>query len=266
MYVLTSPAYNPGFFSVFNSVLGSLHFYELEQWQGLEVDFQDRGLYYDKKYGPNWWSYYFEPLGLTKNSCDECKKFPTYKKIIFALVSQFEITREEGKRLIDQYIRIKPNIQEKINIFMHEHDFKNFYMIGIHYRGTDKVNEAPAVSYEEAIESIKKVIEVNASKPTKIFIATDDGIFLKEATQQFPTKVCAIDTIRSENGKPPHITNRTENYKKGQDALIDCFLLSQCNILIKCASNLSDCSMKFNPTIPVIHLSNSFAQKAVQYD
>ena len=51
-------------FSVFLTVVGFLHFYEQEGWDGARVDFRKEGLYYDPRIGSNWWEYYFEPIVL----------------------------------------------------------------------------------------------------------------------------------------------------------------------------------------------------------
>jgi hypothetical protein len=50
-------------------------------------------------------------------------------------------------------------------------------------------------------------------------------------------------------------------YKKGEDAVIDCVLLSRCSKLYKMASNLSDTSCKFNPLISVTNLNKSNSEK-----
>jgi hypothetical protein len=94
----------------------------------------------------------------------------------------------------------------------------------------------------------------------KIFVATDEEPFLEFMQKKFPGKVAAIDAIRSKNGAPIH-TSARNGYKKGEDALIDCILLSKCSKLYKMASNLSDVSMRFNPFVPVIHLNTCVYEK-----
>ena len=262
-YILTSPAYNPGFFSVFNTVLGCLQDFDQGLFQGLTIDFQDKGLYYDPLYGPNWWHYYFEPINISNTNSGQTtvKKFPLYKKIIFAFQSQFDIDRQEGYFLIGKYIHLTSHIQDQISNFVREH-FKDSYVIGVHYRGTDKVSEAPAVTYELVAKEVNKAIEAYHGSDYKIFVATDDGLFFKYMVGMFPNKVCGIDTYRSEDGTPVHI-QKNNNYKKGQDALLDCILLSKTDLIIKCASNLSDTSLKFNPNIPVIHLNTSYSERTI---
>ncbi|MCB9092821.1 MAG: hypothetical protein H6620_09700 [Halobacteriovoraceae bacterium] len=56
-----------GMFAAANLVIGKIHLYEkgeLLNCQGLKVDFEQHGLYYESNHGPNWWSYFFEPISI----------------------------------------------------------------------------------------------------------------------------------------------------------------------------------------------------------
>ncbi len=266
-YKLTHPLYNPGLFSVFNTVLGVLDYYETSPTcEGLEVDFGDQGLFYDSAHGANWWEYYFEPVRLKKKDGVEfAEKFPTYKKINFSITAQFMMSRERGNELIQKYVHLKPHVQKKLDSFVEQH-FKNNTIIGVHYRGTDKKSEAPTLSYEEVATTIKR--EMESGQYTKIFIATDDENFVTFMREKFPEKIICLDAIRSCNGTPVHYPSSQDMYKKGEDAVIDCLLLVRCSKLYKMASNLSDTSVKFNPNMPVINLNISYSEKneAEYYD
>jgi hypothetical protein len=245
-----------GLFSEFNSVIGALDFIE-KNGVGMKVDFGKKGYYYDVFKGPNWWEYYFEPINFGSDIGTIKKKFNAYQKVRFSLTAQFDMPRERAYELIQKYVKIKLCIQQKIDAFV-ARNFKDHYVIGVHYRGTDKWTEAPKVSYEEVHHVIASTIEDKQQIPIKIFIATDDALFLAYIEQQFPHLVCSIDAIRSTNGQSVHIYEKVANYKKGEDALIDCVLLSKCDFLIKMASNLSDVSIQFNPDIPVIRLNKGY--------
>ena len=140
---------------------------------------------------------------------------------------------------------------------MHD-NFTGYRVIGVHYRGTDKVGEVAAVQYSVIIALIQAEIEIDPD--IKIFVATDEQRFLKEMCKNFPGKVVAIDAIRSTNGYPVHYPSHrgAVNYQKGEEALVDCIVLSQCSKLYRTSSNLSSASMRFNPTLEVIVLSKGF--------
>lgn len=256
-YLLTSRFSKPGLFSVFNTVIGCLHEYEQKKWKGLRVDFGDKGAYYDINYGLNWWEYYFEPINLGLVDNIKLKRFSEYKKIIFSLRAQFKLPKSTAFKLIGRYVTLKEHVKKKVDEVFNKY-FKNYYVIGVHYRGTDKIIEAPKVTYEDTLREIQDAIENAPQNKTRIFIATDDAVFFEFIKEKFPDKAFGIDAIRSSNGKPVHHFEKIQNYKKGEDAVIDCVLLSKCQLLIKTASNLSDCSIQFNPNIKVIHLNKSY--------
>ena len=88
----------------------------------------------------------------------------------------------------------------------------------------------------------------------KIFVATDEQPFLEYLNAANPGKIIFYDALRSTDGQAYTTLEKVQNYK-GEDAIIDCLLLSSCNLLVKTSSNLSLCSSYFNPDIPVLHLT-----------
>jgi len=259
-YLLTLPLYNSGLFNTFNTVIGALDQYDRGNITGLRIDFEDKGWYFDAARGHNWWSYYFEPivLGVVSDSKKEIL-FPTYQKIIFAYHAQFEMSRERAHELIEKYIHILPHIRQKVDFFC-KHHFTDCFVLGIHYRGTDKVFESSPVDYKTVTQHIHAVLNAHRSENVKIFVATDDSNFAAYIQDQFPHLVVMCDALRSNNESGVHTRLDLAPYQKGEDAIIDCLLLSKCSLLIKMASNLSDCSLQFNPHIPVIKLNISYSE------
>jgi hypothetical protein len=258
-YLLTLPLYNPGLFSVFNTVLGALDYYDRGLISGLRIDFGDHGWYFDSVRGSNWWNYYFEPIILGKNSDNVPEKlFPTYQKISFAYESQFEMPRERAYELIQKYIHVLPHITQHIDIFWAQH-LAGSFVIGVHYRGTDKL-EADPVSYDTIVEHIRAIMADHPDESIKIFVATDDACFATFIREQFPQLLIMRDALRSDDTRGVHMRTDLDPYKKGEDVVIDCLLLSRCSVLIKMASNVSDCSLQFNPNIPVIRLNKSYSE------
>lgn len=237
-----------------------MDFYEKksEDCTGVIVDFEDQGLYYDSKHGLNWWSYYFEPIRLGVDTT-LVKKFPYSKHSAFSCCAA-EMPRERGHELIKKYIKLKPDLQKKVDRYVDD-NFKGHRVIGIHYRGTDKIIEAPTVSYEVIVKLVKS--EIEKDKNTKIFIATDEEKFLNVMQTTFPGKVVALQALRSQKGYPVHYpsNNGADNYKKGEEAVMDCILLSRCSKLIRTSSNLSAASAQFNPSMEVLLLSRGIHDK-----
>ncbi len=258
-YVLTLPNYNPGMFSAFNMVLGALDWYDRGLITGLRIDFGNDGWYFDATRGNNWWNYYFAPITVGNSSAVISEKlFPTFKKIKFAYESQFEMSRERAYELISKYINVLPRIQQCVNSFYTEY-FEGNCVIGVHYRGTDKL-EAEPVSYQEVVERIQHEIAGIQAGVIRLFVATDDERFAQYIKEQFPHMVVMQDALRGDSSTGVHMRMDFAPYQKGEQALIDCLLLSRCDLLIKMASNLSDCSTFFSPNLPVIKLNKSFSE------
>lgn len=263
-----------GMFSVFSHALALIQTYEDGLIQGAKIDFGKSGCYYFEEYGPNWWEYYFDPINL--GTCEES----TLREGVVFYNDHLRIieknTREENYALIEKYIHIKPHVQSKIDSFLSTHFSKDLYMIGVHYRGTDKRDEAERVPYEHVLQAIYEHIAGLGGRAYKIFLATDENPFLEFLLSYFPNELCYTSAMRSKDmNHPLHYANQDHRnrqpdwylreipdeeppkknpYQVGEEALIDCVLLSKTDALIKTPSNLSDFSSFFNPKIPVIKL------------
>ena len=247
-------SYGCGMFSVLGYVLGVLQEYEKNPYSGVEVDFENYGLYYDPSYGSNWWSYYFEPIKIGNKDSSDIKHFNIDEFCHYSFYSEFQLSREQNHDLIEKYFHIRPEIQKKIDQFV-EDRFSGHHIIGIHYRGTDKTLEAPFVPYERVIECVNTYITQNNVQNFKIFIASDEQEVIYQLLNAFgEDRVIGYSTMRSSNGQALHF-NVASQKLHGEEALIDCVLLSKSDLLIRTSSNLSRWSTYFNPSIPVIELN-----------
>jgi hypothetical protein len=252
--ITTEYSPNLGMFATANQVLGQLYLFEtgsLFNVSGVSVDFKQYGLYYDPSYGPNWWTYYFEPIwvGIKENAKI---MHLTREQYFEAWSRRYMISREKAARIVHKYIRIKPHILQKVDAFAMQF-FGDSYVIGIHYRGTDKYKEAPRVAYERVFQEIEKHIPLE--KPYVFFIATDEADFLEQAQARYGNLVVATEAHRSNSNEEGIHFSYKNNYIVGQEALIDACLLSRCNLLIRTSSSLSLWSTYLNPDLPVILLN-----------
>lgn len=257
-YLFSARKENPGFFSAFNSIVGALDYVERKNGT-LLVDFGTSGWYYDRSVGPNWFGYYFDLL--TPNPPTGIPiEFKAWQKIRFSLIAQFEIEPDRAYKLIQRYIQIKDLIQRKIDSFFASH-LNGSYIIGIHYRGTDKYSEAPPVTYATMFSHIDVALakaQKERGGTIKLFVATDDQHFLDAARKKYPNRVYAWNAPRSTGNNAVHTGKTGSPYEKGESAIIDAVLLSKCNFLIKTASNLSDASLMFNPNLTYIRVNNEY--------
>lgn len=251
-YFIHNSGNTGGMFAEFASVLGALKSFEQGKFAGLHINFID-GCYLEPAFGPNWWEYYFEPIriGNTNAEKQEC----SLEKYINLAHSGFGMDRHEANSLINRYIHLKPEIENEIKTFIKK-KFKDHFVIGLHFRGTDKIQEHPRVSYRETYHHLKDLID-NLSheqkKKLKIYVATDEQQFLEYLQNKLPNKLIYNDFVRSPDTTTPlHYANNffSNNYQKGREGLVDCLLLSRCHILLRPnGSCFSWASTLFNPNL-----------------
>lgn len=258
IYYWFDALWNSGFFVTFQSVVGFLNFCELNPIAGKKV-YLEKGLYFDSTVGNNWWEYYFEPIESgSYNQTTPIEHIGDMLKSHWCTEAISTMTRDRAAELIARYIKLKPFLQNKLDQFIKE-NFNEDYVIGLHFRGSDKSSEAPRIPYEKFVESINKHTK-NLIKPFKIFAASDEQAFINYIKSQFGDKVCHINAIRSLNHEPIHHKGgypMNNPYKLGEDAVLDCYLLAKTDILIRTQSNLSSSAANINPKLPVIDLNKA---------
>jgi len=121
-------------------------------------------------------------------------------------------------------------------------------LLGLHLRGTDKMRNiggriVPPTEYYPLVDAFL------AQRPaTVLLVATDSPAFLKQMEARYQERIVAYSALRSERNAFAD-RSLTDNYKKGEDALVDALLLSCSNFLIKPASALSEFGVYFNPEL-----------------
>lgn len=259
---LDSPAYvgGAGFFHNFNIVLGCLDLYDRNDNLLLTIDFDTSGLYYEASHGTNWWSYYFEdthyPLIKKQVKKPVLKRFNDGEKGELGNTIHYSMSRLRAHDLIEKYIHVKKEILEEVEAFYHK-QLEGAFVIGVHYRGTDKWTEAQVVSYEAVLAKIDELLVEHPE--AKIFVATDEPVFLEKISLYYGEKVCHINAQKIA-GYPVHYYS-SECFLKGREALMDCLLLAKSDILVRTNSNLSSVSAFFNPRMQVINLNRMYEDR-----
>lgn len=238
----------PGMFASCVTILGFLDLCERGSIAGGRVDLGTEGAYYDPLVGRNWWEYYFEPISVL---CRPAKKTAECDRPTLYLCGKNSknLSLQRMQELHRRYVKVKPHIQDKAEQFAAAY-FQDDYIIGVHYRGTDKSKETPRVAYESVIEEVEKVIAAHGEKTYKIFVCTDEEAFLREISAIFPGKVLCTDATRSSDRMPVHFA-RMRQCQLGEEALVDCLLLSRVDSLIRTPSYFSQYAGIMNPNLPI---------------
>lgn len=243
-----------GFFSVMDHIFGHLNLFEKEvgRFQGVEINLANRGLYYDPTKGPNFWNYYFEPVQTPRYGKENLTILYEYLDARISMEFEYNISREEAHALIEKYLHLKPEVQHRIDAITDS--FHSHFVLGIHYRGTDKIYEAPLLSYDEMLVHIAEALK-DAPENFLLFVATDDALFLEKVKGAYGERVLfQKEATRSLNGAPIHFKPPSP-YNAGLEAIVDCVALSCSDKLLRTSSNLSRWSSYFNPDLPVIELT-----------
>jgi len=144
--------------------------------------------------------------------------------------------------------------------------FGNHFVVGLHYRGTDKQLEASRIEQDDALASARAALATAAKltdTPPVLFLATDETSLVAQATDALaPFAVCtAGNFLRSDSGTAIHQSSHSFGLRLAEEALIDALLLAECDVLIKTASMLSAWSLVFSGPKPTILLSQPYANR-----
>jgi hypothetical protein len=170
-------------------------------------------------------------------------------------------TIEEGAALRAKYLPVRLEITQKVESFVAA-NMAGRNVLGVHFRGTDKTSEATRVDREVIKQTIGRFLQKNLFIDC-LFVASDEASFVPCIRNAFPALpvVSHDDVFRSATIKPFHLEDHGEgNYRKGEEALINCLLLSRCSALIRTTSFLSAWASIFNPALPIVLLNPPYAK------
>lgn len=268
-----------GLFSEFFAVLGALRYAERHQAAGVRVEFTS-ALYRDPARESNWWAYFFDPLmwlheprpdapparagGWTRfgphawNESWTTQIIPRNSALQpYPIDSREELA--EVARLTARHIRPRAELLARAEAFWRERVMPGEFVVGLHHRGTDKVNVYPYRSpdYRVYADQLERVLEQRQPDTWRIFVATDELEFAAWAVARYGDRVfMQIDSPRLSAHDPAarrdgtHKNPALPGWHKGAAAVLDCLWLARCQHLIKNRSSLSDISLAFNPALP----------------
>ena len=174
----------------------------------------------------------------------------------------------EANRLLFKYFDFADGLKNEISK-LHTELFVDDNIVGLHYRGTDKMGSKTGKGYSESfyidfgttVKIIKQ--EFKRLNTNNLFVATDDSRILNVLKKRIMN--INIITINHPYGTTPGVplhrnpdnnnANDDIKYKIGSSAIIDCVLLSKCKCLIKYASQLSAYSAVINPKLQVFRVN-----------
>lgn len=222
--------------------------------------------YVDRATGPDWYAYFFSNPQLTAQDAHRIRhrEVPVCR---IAHIGQLglpcdydaELSLATAPGLVRKYIGIRPEVVDKVEAFVTA-NLQDKTVLGIHYRGTDKRLEAPRLSYRSVFDAIDRYLARHAGFDC-LFVSSDEQDFVDEVTDAFGTALPVVshrDQQRSRDRRPVHHSPVGDRFQRGEEAVVNCLLLSRCAALIKTPSILSGWSKLFNPALEVTMLASPF--------
>ena len=249
--------------------------------------------FYDPRYGENTWDYYFEPVaGLTyadveakvadhndpltsddlitlsvqelwrihDHEPESIFPYPhgIYNDVVDCDAEWYQRQRWKAHQIIQRFVRVKPRILAKVDAFERE-QFADARVLGIHMRGTDKGTAYAPPALMRIVKPREYFRHIDAYTkqhgPCKIFVATDQQQFLDRMTARYGDRILSYQATRTRGMRNLFELNDGNNYRKGEEVLIDCLLLSRCEFLLKCTSAVGEFAMYFIPNLACIDLN-----------
>ena len=245
-----------GFFSNFNFVLMHLHLADYFGWIPI-VDMETRKTFYNEdklfKETYNSWDYYFNQT-ISLSQAKKSKYICSQEKFSCILSNIFYSTGKTKyfNYLMKKYIKIKDEIIEEMNSFLL---INNLFheTLGVHWRGCDMTINRDGGTIPQKI-LFSKIDDLLLTKNyKKIFLCTDEELYIEKMKQKYGDKLIYTNAFRSKSKKPIHdnfynrsnlinsnqIENRKfHNYHCGKEVLLDTLLLSKCKNVLGRNSNV----------------------------
>lgn len=192
-------------------------------------------------------------------------KHPKHLPMFLAKVKKMNLADEIS--IISEYLKPSLRIEEIVSDFISKKKLESY--LSIHIRGTDKYLEAPSVSTNEFFMEIGKHLDLTTREKLDIFIASDSSYELGKLTELISSQFPNIRTISTNSIRSPKDTSIlydrsfaiSDQISLGDEALIDCILLSKGQVLIRNSSYLSNFSLYFNRTLKVINLNIPYSSQ-----
>jgi Nodulation protein Z (NodZ) len=209
--------------------------------------------YRDPARSPNWLSYFFNVIDATPHVDFRISQFSELSMPDRYLARQ---TIESTSALVSRHLSLRPEIQSRLDSLYAEH-FQGRKVLGVHFRGTDKKEEAPRVTWDAMRQTVSNYLDDNPHIDA-LFVASDEPAFTGYMRQSFPA--LALLPAHSELAARYKADLGAANYRKGEETLLDCLMLSRCSALIRTTSFLSAWASIFNPKLPIVLLNRPYAE------
>ncbi len=248
-----------GFFSIIWQIIDEI---SIRNDRDIEVILNNT-VYNDSK-EDNLWDYYFEPVSnKNKEKLSLSFNFRPYTNALFPFRKSNLLL---FNKIIQDRIQIKKEILDESDSFF-KNNFKNKKVVGVNIRHRAGLNALGDVAhlFKEASEAdyFRKIDDLLLSGYEHVFLATDGEENFQRYKNKYGEKLLSYSKIRSSNNRRIFFYHSEKHGKipadftpreHGREVLVDCLLLSKCDYLIHCDSNVSTMAAFLNPNLISINI------------
>jgi hypothetical protein len=254
-------SWKAGFFSNFNGVLNNLRY--LLGRDGIEaalVDWHAEDIAYGRTADGNLWLHFFEPIRFERFPVErtEVRMFAEFSLTGINAYSAYKLDREWRQiyhALFCRYIRIRPALLTRVET-LYRAKMAGRYCIGVHYRSPTHSVECPnPIPPPDAfIARIRRMLPKGRS--WVVVLATDAEPAVPVFERAFgDSLVIQPDVVRAAtlNVGPMHPGSNAPSIALGEQVLIDCLLLSRCDVFLHITSNIATAVGYINPDLKMVY-------------
>jgi hypothetical protein len=263
---LVVTARSAGFFSSFNCVMTHLDYHlGRDGFTAVEVDWRgDENLphfSYGNLQDGNIWQHFFEPLAFPSfpPTRVEMREYPeaacriTYLDV-YATLKLNPFWRRRYHELFQKYIGIKPFLELRA-AEIYQASMAGRYCIGVHYRHPQHQHELlrPMPPLGFFIARVKRHLPKTGA--AAVFLASDFAPAVTAFQSAFGAQLVVVPQVtRAESAMDEQIHHGLQkNLRLGEEVLVDCLLLSRCDVLIHVNSNVATAAAYINPRLKLVY-------------
>lgn len=198
------------------------------------------------------------PIDTTYNyNGSDFTKFDLTHRNAYQYYNENRYKLEAYNKAYNKYLHLLPHLQERLDKMVNEMRADTDQVIGIFVRSNALADEQPTgkmPTREEYLEAISKLDTF--SKKTKYFLRIDnneDFEFYKSKLS--PIYETSIKRAESNKGDAPHTSGDYMSLEDLENTYLEIALLSHCDILVHCVSNMASAALYMNMNLVSICVS-----------
>ena len=247
-------SHDGGFFSNFNKLISNLHYYKnVNKIIFNMVSKEKFKAFYFIKDNEELFSKIFDvyDYGTSDNNTNNIKTDSYIDSSItgnnaYKFYNENRIKLQSYHDTYNKYIKIKPHITDKINKKLLELKNNTDQLICIFVRSEALRHEQPSGKMPTRDDYTKALDKIPKSNNVKYFLCVDNNDDLEfYKTKYTPNYFTPIRRTKNKKDGEPH-TNNIGTLEDLEDSFVEVMLISHCDILVHCVSNMATASLYIN--------------------